>query len=111
MKSVFDKKGMAPPIVYIHNHDFNGLGGHIGAELFSKAQAEGFSTLVIDAAYRKNGTHNDNTVLTSALKLTPEQRECLEEYNHQQQQIEQAICRFDSRISQMTPWDSDWADP
>eukprot|EP00928_Gymnodinium_smaydae_P075083 TRINITY_DN580_c0_g3_i2.p1 TRINITY_DN580_c0_g3~~TRINITY_DN580_c0_g3_i2.p1 ORF type:complete len:1332 (+),score=271.44 TRINITY_DN580_c0_g3_i2:485-3997(+) len=109
IKSVFEQRGMAPPIVYIHNHDFNGLGGHIGAELLRKAQAEGFSNLVIDSAYRKNGTHNDNTVLLSALSLTPSQHEALAEYNHQQQQIEQVLCRFDSRVSQMTPWDSDWA--
>merc|ERR1712151_457994 len=35
--------------------------------------------------------------------------EALIEYGHIQQQIEQVITRFDSRISQMTPWDSDWA--
>jgi len=100
---------MELPIIYIHNHDFNGMGGHIGAEVLRKAQAEGFSNLVIDAAYRKAITHNDNSVLTSALKLTPEQREALVEYNYNQQQIEEVLTRFDSRVSQMTPWDSDWA--
>ena len=30
-------------------------------------------------------------------------------YNHNQQQIENVLARFDSRTSQMTPWDSDWA--
>merc|ERR1712151_627669 len=64
---------------------------------------------VIDAGYRKNGTHNDNTIVTDALNLTQEQSEALIEYGHIQQQIEQVITRFDSRISQMTPWDSDWA--
>merc|ERR1712224_736674 len=88
---------------------FNGMGAHIGAEVFGMAQAEGFSNLVIDAAYRKNGTHNDNTVLLAALRLTAEQREALVEYNHNQQQIENLLCRFNSRNSQMTPWDSDWA--
>merc|ERR1719324_454408 len=80
MKSVFAAKNMEPPIVYIHNHDFNGLGGHIAAELLRTAQADGFNTLVIDAAYRKNGTHNDLTVVTDALKLTDEQNEALIEY-------------------------------
>merc|ERR1712050_744908 len=47
--------------------------------------------------------------LTSALKLTEEQQEALVEYNYNQQAIEQVLCRFDSRNSQMTPWDSDWA--
>eukprot|EP00406_Dinophysis_acuminata_P045001 CAMPEP_0179302186 /NCGR_PEP_ID=MMETSP0797-20121207/47933_1 /TAXON_ID=47934 /ORGANISM="Dinophysis acuminata, Strain DAEP01" /LENGTH=579 /DNA_ID=CAMNT_0021011705 /DNA_START=16 /DNA_END=1755 /DNA_ORIENTATION=- len=106
---VFKERGMAPPIVYLHNHDFNGKGGHIAAETLRKAQAEGFSTLVIDAAYRKNGTHNDNTVQTAALSLTPEQGDALIEYNYTQQAIEAMLCRFDSRTSQMTPWDSDWA--
>merc|ERR1712242_348159 len=73
------------------------------------AQKEGFNTLVIDAGYRKNGTHNDNTILTDALALTAEQKEALIEYNYNQQAIEEVICRFDSRNSQMTPWDSDWA--
>lgn len=109
INSVFEKRGMTLPIIYIHNHDFNGMGGHIGAAALRLAQKDGCSNLVIDAAYRKNGTHNDNTVLTSALTLTAEQRSALLEYNHIQQQIEQVVCRFDSRISQMTPWDSDWA--
>merc|ERR1719454_2709533 len=109
MDKVFKSRGMESPIVYIHNHDFNGMGGHTGAELLRTAQKEGFSTLVIDAAYRKNGTHNDNTILTSALTLTPEQKAALIEYNHNQQDLEAILCRFDSRNSQMTPWDSDWA--
>lgn len=107
--SVFKLRGLQPPIVYVHNHDFNGLGAHIGAAAFGLAQAEGFNTLVYDAGYRKNGTHNDNTVLLSALNMTPEQQECLLEYNHNQQGIENILSRFDSRTSQMTPWDSDWA--
>merc|ERR1740138_366753 len=65
--------------------------------------------MVIDAGYRKNGTHNDNTVLLAALKLTEEQQGALLEYNHIQQQIENLLCRFNSRDSQMTPFDSDWA--
>ncbi|CAE8627913.1 unnamed protein product [Polarella glacialis] len=106
---VFKSRGLPPPIVYLHNHDFNGQGGHVAAELLKTAQKAGFDTLVIDAAYRKNGTHNDNTVLCSALKLEAQQREALAEYNHQQQSIEQILGRFDSRNSQMTPFDSDWA--
>jgi len=109
INAVFAAKKMDLPIIYIHNHDFNGLTGHIGADLFKMAQKEGFNNLVIDGAYRKNGTHNDNTVLTSTLSLTAEQKEAMIEYNHIQQQIEQLLTRFDSRISQMTPWDSDWA--
>merc|ERR1719159_1308042 len=109
MISVFAKKGVEPPIVYIHNHDFNGKGGHIGAGALRLAQQNGFPNLVIDAGYRKNGTHNDNTIVTDALKLTQEQNDALIEYGRVQQQIEQLICRFDSRNSQMTPWDSDWA--
>merc|ERR1712151_1478712 len=98
-----------PPIFYVHNHDFNGMGGHTGAAALRLAQKNGFSNLVIDAAYRKNGTHNDNTIVTSALSMTPEQKEALIEYNYNQQAIEEVLCRFDSRTSQMTPWDSDWA--
>merc|ERR1712070_709192 len=74
-----------------------------------KAQAEGYNYLVVDAAYRKNGTHNDNTIVADALNLSTEQAEALIEYGHIQQQIEMVLTRFDSRNSQMTPWDSDWA--
>jgi len=109
MIAVFKEKNLEPPIIYVHNHDFNGMGAHVGAEVFRMAQAEGFNYMVIDAGYRKNGTHNDNTVLLSALKLTTEQQEALVEWNHNQQQIENILCRFNSRNSQMTPWDSDWA--
>lgn len=107
--SVFQARKMDAPIVYLHNHDFNGMGAHIGAQAFKLAQKEGFNTLVIDSAYRKNGTHNDNTVLLSALNMTPEQDASLIEYNYNQQSIEKILSRFDSRTSQMTPWDSDWA--
>merc|ERR1711953_373539 len=31
------------------------------------------------------------------------------EYNYNQQALEAILSRFDSRNSQMTPWDSDWA--
>jgi hypothetical protein len=106
---VFKSRGKDAPIIYLHNHDFNGLGGHIGQGILSKAQSEGFSNLVVDAAYRKNGTHNDNTVVTDSLNLSVEQNEALLEYGHIQQQIEGILTRFDSRNSQMTPWDSDWA--
>merc|ERR1719482_458057 len=41
--------------------------------------------------------------------MTPEQKDAMVEYNYNQQQIEQILTRFDSRNSQMTPWDSDWA--
>merc|ERR1719337_198732 len=109
MNSVFAARNMDLPIVYIHNHDFNGMGGHIGAAALRLAQKDGYSNLVIDAAYRKNGTHNDNTIVTDALSLSKAQNEALVEYGHIQQQIEQVLCRFDSRNSQMTPWDSDWA--
>ena len=60
-------------------------------------------------AYRKNGTHNDNTALLSSLNLSPEQKIALSHWNHNQQLIEKILCRFDSRASQMTPWDSEWA--
>jgi biotin carboxyl carrier protein len=106
---VFKERGLEPPIFYVHNHDFNGAAGHIAKETFAMAQAEGFNTLVWDGAYRKNGTHNDNTVMTSQLSLTKEQNEALIEFNYNQQAIENVLVRFDSRNSQMTPWDSDWA--
>mmetsp|Transcript_53138 Transcript_53138/g.124477 ORF Transcript_53138/g.124477 Transcript_53138/m.124477 type:complete len:1295 (-) Transcript_53138:103-3987(-) len=109
VKKVFDIRSMPPPIIYIHNHDFNGLGGHTGAEVFTAMQKESMPYVVIDACYRKNGTHNDNTVMTASLNLTAEQKDSLLEYNHNQQVLEQVLSRFDSRTSQMTPWDSDWA--
>eukprot|EP00434_Breviolum_minutum_P032543 symbB.v1.2.028781.t1/scaffold3082.1/size64081/3 len=61
---------------------------HTSAELFRKAQQANFHTLVIDAAPRKNGTHNDNTVLLAALNLESSQKEALAEYNHNQEMIE-----------------------
>jgi len=109
MIKVFEARKLSPPIIYIHNHDFNGMGGHVGAEVLRMAQKEGFNNLVIDAAYRKAITHNDNTIVLSALKVSPEQNEALVEYNYNQQAIEEVLCKFDSRVSQMTPWDSDWA--
>ena len=59
--------------------------------MLGKAQAAGFSNLVVDAAYRKNGTHNDNTIQLEQLKLSEEQREAVLEYNHNQQIIENVL--------------------
>merc|ERR1712050_452663 len=47
--------------------------------------------------------------MTSALKMSAEQNEALVEYNYNQQMIEEVLTKYDSRVSQMTPWDSDWA--
>eukprot|EP01063_Lacrimia_lanifica_P011191 TRINITY_DN17993_c0_g1_i1.p1 TRINITY_DN17993_c0_g1~~TRINITY_DN17993_c0_g1_i1.p1 ORF type:complete len:1588 (+),score=432.64 TRINITY_DN17993_c0_g1_i1:391-4764(+) len=107
--AVFEDGGLAPPIVYVHNHDFNGLGAHVGAALFRTAREHGFPNLVLDAGYRKNGTHNDALVMLSALTLTDEQQAALREWSAVQADIEKILTRFDSRDSQMTPWDSDWA--
>jgi biotin carboxylase/biotin carboxyl carrier protein len=109
MRKVCKERGLPDPILYIHNHDFNGLGGHIGQELLRTAQAAGYNYLIVDAAYRRNRTHNDNTIVLDALKLTPEQRDNLIEYNYNQEAIEKLLSRFHSRNSHMTPWDSDWA--
>ena len=93
--------------MYIHNHDFNGLASHTARDLMLKAQSENFPYLVVDAGYRKNCTHNDNTILP--LKLDPDQQAAMYEYNANQIVIERVLARFDSRDSQMTPWNSDWA--
>ncbi|CAD7974594.1 unnamed protein product [Amoebophrya sp. A120] len=97
------------PIIYIHNHDFNGFSAHVGYELLKLAQSKKYRYLVVDCGYRKNGTHNDNTVVCAALSLTEEQKQALQQYNENQQLIEKVLTRFDSRESQMTPWDSEWA--
>lgn len=109
IRRVFRERGKLDPIIHLHNHDFNGLGAHIAKELYLRAQANNYSLLVIDGAYRKSHTHNDNTVMLSGLRLNAEQKEALVEYNHVQQQIEAVLRRFNGRNSQMTPWDSDWA--
>jgi len=115
MLQVFEESGHLgngdKPIIYIHNHDFNGSGGHVGKELLLTAQKNGYNYLVVDAGYRKCGTHNDNTIICDALNL--DKQEVIEghlaTYNKNQQLIEKALTRFDSRESLMTPWHSDWA--
>ena len=44
IRGVFAQRNLLPPIIYIHNHDFNGLGGHIARELFQLAQGRGMFT-------------------------------------------------------------------
>ncbi len=74
MLSCFAADPREQPVIYIHNHDFNGLGGHVGMQLLQTAQAHNYNFLVVDAGYRKNWTHNDNTLVCSALKLTADQK-------------------------------------
>ena len=109
VKNEFEKRGLDLPIVFIHNHDFNGASSHELASLLKRGQENGFPYIAVDAAYRKSGTHADNTIVASALNLTPEQLDHLRQGNHEQQLLESITTRFDSKESQMTPWDSDWA--
>ena len=100
---------MPEPVIYIHNHDFSGKSAHELKKLIKICQENNFPFIVVDAAYRKSGTHADNTIVTSALNLSHEQQELILEGNRQQQLLESLTTRFDSKESQMTPWDSDWA--
>eukprot|EP00658_Telonema_sp_P-2_P078776 TRINITY_DN7460_c0_g1_i9.p1 TRINITY_DN7460_c0_g1~~TRINITY_DN7460_c0_g1_i9.p1 ORF type:complete len:889 (-),score=213.62 TRINITY_DN7460_c0_g1_i9:172-2838(-) len=46
IRVVFEQRGLLEPIIYIHNHDFNGLGGHIGQQLYRRAQDQGYCCLL-----------------------------------------------------------------
>lgn len=109
IKTAFENRELESPIVFIQNHDFNGASSHELVTLLQRGQSHGYPFIVVDAAYRKSGTHSDNTIIASALDLSPVQLEHLEEGNRRQQLVESLTTRFDSKESQMTPWDSDWA--
>lgn len=80
IRGLFKKRGLEEPIIFIHNHEFNGMAAHIGAEAFKQCQQLGYAFLVIDSA-PPGTSHNSNLIISNALLMSPEQRGYLKYYN------------------------------
>ncbi len=80
IRARFKKCGLEDPIIYIHNHEFNGQAAHIGAEALIRCQAMGYRLLVVDSA-PPGTSHNSNLIVSAALKMTPEEKSKLHQYN------------------------------
>ena len=95
------------PIIQIHNHNFNGLASHVGAELFKLAQSNGYRYLVVDTA-PPGMTHNNALVVSKSLDMTPEERQALHKYNEGAHIIWELTERFRDfpllRIDPYTIW-------
>jgi|GEM_PF-1307056 len=76
----FAAHGLEEPIIYVHNHDYDGTAAHTAAETFKACQKLNFPYLVIDSAPHAT-THNSNNILSSALVMTKEEKEALSRYN------------------------------
>ena len=81
IRYMFKDRGLEDPIIFIHNHEFNGMAAHIGADAIKRCQQLGYSLLVVDSA-PLGGSHNSNVVISRALILSSEEKERLMQYNY-----------------------------
>jgi len=96
IRKKFREAGFADPIIYIHNHEFDGAAASIGRDALRKCQQLDYNYLVVDSAPPLM-SHNDNVVIADALKMTTEEREELRLYNLTTSRLAKMSCRFDSR--------------
>lgn len=80
IRQMFRDRGLNEPIIYIHNHEFNGMAAHIGARALKKCQQLGYALLVVDSA-PPGTSHNSNLIVSESLVMSLEQREQLKYYN------------------------------
>ena len=81
IRQMFKKRGLEEPIIFVHNHEFNGMAAHIGAEAIRKCQSLNYPLLIVDSA-PPGTSHNSNLIISRSLIMSPEQRERLMHYNY-----------------------------
>jgi pyruvate carboxylase len=98
------------PIIHIHNHNLDGKAATVACDLLKLAQSNGYNYLVIDTA-PPDTTHNENTIVAKALKLTDAQHQALDTYNRMCHVVFGLTTRFDVRetTKSVTPHNSVWA--
>lgn len=84
------------PVIFIHNHDFNGMAAHIAVEALRECQKLGYSLLIIDSA-PPGTSHNSNILLSKAFSMSAEERDNLNEYNHGTQLALNLTSRFNNQ--------------
>lgn len=96
IRAMFKQRGLEEPIIFIHNHEFNGMAAHIGYEAIKKCQALGYPLLIVDSA-PPGTSHNSNLIISKAFHMSPEEREKLKHYNHRTQLALDLTNRFNNQ--------------
>lgn len=80
IRAMFKERGLDEPIIFIHNHEFNGMAAHSAADAIKQCQALGYAFLIVDSA-PPGTSHNSNLIISQSLLMSPEQRGYLKHYN------------------------------
>jgi acetyl/propionyl-CoA carboxylase alpha subunit len=80
IRGMFKERGLDEPIIFIHNHEFNGMAAHIAAEAIKQCQQLGYSFLIVDSA-PPGTSHNSNLIISESFVMSAEQRAYLKHYN------------------------------
>ncbi len=96
IRHMFKERGLDEPIIYIHNHEFNGMAAHIGADAIRQCQQLGYAWLIVDSA-PPGTSHNSNLIISRALVMSSEQRDKLEHYNRGAQLAIDLTSRFNNQ--------------
>ena len=96
IRVLFKEHHIEEPIIFVHNHEFNGMAAHLGAEAIKKCQQLGYAWLIVDSA-PPGLSHNSNLIISSALTMSLEQRERLALYNKGAQLALDLTIRFNNQ--------------
>ncbi len=95
IRHMFRARSLDEPIIYIHNHEFNGMAAHICAEAIRKCQQLGYSWLIVDSA-PPGTSHNSNRIIAKVLTMSSVERDKLDQYNHGAQLMLDLPSRFNN---------------
>lgn len=106
----YKQRHLPDPIIFIHNHNFDGKASHVGAELFVLAQKDRYDFLVIDTAPH-GMTHNSNLITLNPLRMTKDEKDALMMYNHYSHIVADLTVRFNNQksVSRWMPPTTIWA--
>jgi len=96
IRKTFKNQKFEEPVIFVHNHEFNGEAAHIGAKALKECQALGYRFLVVDSAPPGN-SHNSNLVIADALEMTDEEKSNLQKYNQGVDLLLRLTRRFDNQ--------------
>lgn len=80
IRGMFKARGLDEPIIFIHNHEFNGMAAHTAAEAIKQCQQLGYAFLIVDSA-PPGTSHNSNLIISKSFVMSAEQRGYLKHYN------------------------------
>ncbi|MDP3706275.1 MAG: biotin/lipoyl-containing protein [Legionellaceae bacterium] len=80
IRQMFKERGLEEPIIFVHNHEFDGRAAHIGAEAIRACQQLDYPFLIVDSA-PPGTSHNSNLIISKSFNMSSEEKDRLRHYN------------------------------